>query len=135
MATHLNSGFNVKNLYHTANCPHKLIAGSWFEHVDTKATLCMTNGCTTVLTATQKRGCHVIAANQNDTSGKRFIVALCATCNADYEHVLNIRLNAKECYLPHCDCGHLAPVGDARSCKQCKANLPATKAAKEAAHK
>jgi hypothetical protein len=119
-AAHGNEGFRVKNLHHTSNCSHKLQSGSWFDHIDTKATICMVNGCQTKLTSSQKRGCHVVSANQNTDSGQRFLVAMCAEHNAYYDSPLDIRLNAAECAL-ECKCGHLEPPPwDKRKCKMCK---------------
>lgn len=118
--SHGNAGFRVKNLHHTKNCTHKETSGvSWFDQIGTKARFCMANGCNIELTPTQKRGCHVVSANQNTLSGQRFIVAMCDHHNKLYDVVIDIRLNATECAL-ECKCGHLEEPGAfAGRCPQC----------------
>jgi hypothetical protein len=116
--SHGNSGFRVKNLHHTKNCKHKLQSGSWFDHIGTTAKFCMKNGCKTELTDTQKRGCHVVHANQNTERGERFLVAMCASHNQQYGVPLDIRVNARECVLVDCDCGHLEDYME--GCDQCQ---------------
>ena len=124
---HGNSGFRVVNLHHTKHCPHKLQSGSWFDHVETKAKYCASlakchsNGRKKLLSSDNKRGCHVIAANQNTATGKRFILPLCAECNGKYDTVLDVKVWCQEAYLPNCNCGHIeSPIWNAKKCAQCK---------------
>eukprot|EP00164_Ancoracysta_twista_P009221 GFYU01013575.1.p2 GENE.GFYU01013575.1~~GFYU01013575.1.p2 ORF type:complete len:142 (-),score=5.12 GFYU01013575.1:362-787(-) len=119
-SAHGNAGNNVKNLHHTSNCPHKPSSIPWVDLIGTDARYCMKNGCNTELTETQKRGCHVVYANQGTNSGTRYIVAMCARHNGDYSGPLNIRVNAKQLALEDCSCGHLEPPPwDGRRCRQC----------------
>jgi len=92
--THGNTGFKVKNLRGTKGCPHYRGYGSAADS-DKK---CAWNGCS----GRAIRACHVIAANQNEARGRRFLVYMCASCNANYT-TLSIRLNAIEVEIM-CDC-------------------------------
>ncbi len=67
---HGNTGFRVKNLWGTSRCAHR-------NYPPAPWTKCAVNGC-------KKDGihaCHVISANQNDRTGQRFIVYMCASHN------------------------------------------------------
>ena len=67
-------------------------------------TKCATNLCKGYAT----RACHVINANQNHETGKRYIVFCCSTCNGQKKGEVNsIRTNAKTYFLWECDCGIL----------------------------
>lgn len=96
---HGNSGFRVKNLRGTSGCKHY----RGLEADVASKTKCATNECNKKAI----RACHLIAANQNAESGKRFIAYLCASCNGQYDTILQIRLNAVAYDLDDCDCGWL----------------------------
>jgi len=91
----------VKNLRGTASCSH---IGPYRAFADA-GEKCAANGC-------GKRGnraCHVIAANQSAASGHRVLVYMCASCNATYDQVLEVRANAHRVDLTNkhnCKCGH-----------------------------
>lgn len=120
-----NTGFRVKNLRHTKFCKHKTSGEVWHDQVDTAATKCIVNGCNTELTTTQKRGCHVISANQNTNTGTRFIVVMCDHHNKLYDIPLVLRANAKRTILASCFCGHTEKTFD--SCAQCKEQKKSSK--------
>ena len=69
MTTHGNAGYRVKNLKGTSFCPHKCERA-----LSDSKTKCAMNKCLNEA----NRGCHVVAANQNDNTGYRFIVYMCA---------------------------------------------------------
>jgi hypothetical protein len=52
------------------------------------------------------RACHVISANQNTDSARRFIVYMCASHNGQHGVILNIRGNATTFeFEESCKCG------------------------------
>lgn len=91
--------FRVVHLNGTSGCDHY----RGLEAERDSQVKCATNGCSNKGT----RACHVIHANQSASSGKRYIVYCCPTCNGQKLGQLNeIRSNA-ECYcLEDCDCGY-----------------------------
>lgn len=125
---HGNEGFNVKNLGHTTGCPHY---GDVAASDDTEKK-CATNLCP----KTGSNACHVISANQNNETGKRFIVYMCDSHNKIYDSVIHIRKNAlyhdlsgvnctsSSCSKTHkkCACGHwpLSPCPNGGNQKPCK---------------
>jgi len=97
MSTHGNEGNRVKNLRSTSGCAHyKGYAASSDSEVK-----CAVNGCNNK----GIRACHVIYANQNATTGTRYIVYMCSSHNAIYNQILDVRANAKMHELKDCPCG------------------------------
>ncbi|KAL9642265.1 hypothetical protein ABK040_007264 [Willaertia magna] len=94
--THGNEGNRVKNLKHTTGCPHS----RGHEADRDSNTKCAVNGCNNK----GNNACHVTHANQNEESGKRYLVNMCTKHNAAKD-TLNIRENAKMTELKDCNCG------------------------------
>ena len=100
--------FRVKHLNGTSGCPHYNRQTDFPNLAASRnsQTKCATNGCKGKGT----RACHVIMANQNSSSGQRYIVYCCPTCNGQKQgEINNIRANAEAYILdsPECMCGHL----------------------------
>lgn len=106
--SHGNSGFRVKHLNNTSGCVHYRnvnINGQIWDLASSNLcdVKCSSNGCSGKAT----RACHVVMANQSSSTGSRYIVYCCATCNG-YKNgeVTSLRLNA-ECYMMgDCFCGN-----------------------------
>ena len=88
----------IKNLKGTSGCKHYGGLGADSE----SKKKCSVNGCNDYAI----RACHVIHENQNCESGKRYIVYMCPSHNANYKDILDVGKNRIIENLDDCNCGY-----------------------------
>lgn len=95
----------VKNLKDTSECPHhkKLIPFL------SKIGKCAVNKCPKKQSKEDEDSfaCHIIMQNQNDKSGKRYLVPMCRSHNQQYGIVLEVDGRIEALEILNYKCGHL----------------------------